>query len=83
MSRLIGAAVHALDTVDSTQMELARLAEEGAPEGTVVIAHGGSQAKGIASACRLAADLARGRITERIRERLGPSHRPGHFLRRQ
>ena len=52
-------------------------------EGTVVIAHGGSKAKGIASACRLAADLARGHITERIRERLGPSHRPGHFLRRQ
>jgi len=52
-------------------------------EGTVVIAHGGSKAKGITSACRLAADLARGRITERIRERLGPSHRAGHFLRRQ
>jgi glycerol-3-phosphate acyltransferase PlsX len=51
-------------------------------EGTVVIAHGGSTAKGIASACRLAADLARGHITERIRERLGPSHRGGHFLRR-
>jgi glycerol-3-phosphate acyltransferase PlsX len=52
-------------------------------EGTVVIAHGDSKAKGIASACRLAADLARGRITERIRERLGPTHRAGHFLRRQ
>jgi glycerol-3-phosphate acyltransferase PlsX len=52
-------------------------------EGTVVIAHGDSKAKGIASACRLAADLASGRITERIRERLGPSHRAGHFLRRQ
>jgi phosphate acyltransferase len=52
-------------------------------EGTVVIAHGGSTAKGIASACRLAADLARGDITERIRERLGPSHRGGLFLRRQ
>jgi phosphate acyltransferase len=52
-------------------------------EGTVVIAHGSSTAKGITSACRLAADLARGQITERIRERLGPSHRGGHFLRRQ
>ena len=52
-------------------------------EGTVVIAHGGSTAKGIASACSLAADLARGHITERIQERLGPSHRGGHFLRRQ
>src|SRR5215831_406042 len=52
-------------------------------EGTVVIAHGSSTAKGITSACRLAADLARGQITERIRERLGPAHRGGHFLRRQ
>ncbi len=51
-------------------------------EGTVVIAHGASTAKGIASACGLAADLARGQITERIRERLGSSHRSGHFLRR-
>jgi glycerol-3-phosphate acyltransferase PlsX len=52
-------------------------------EGTIVIAHGDSKAKAITSACRLAADLARGRITERIRERLGPGHRAGHFLRRQ
>ncbi|HUL24838.1 MAG TPA: phosphate acyltransferase PlsX [Streptosporangiaceae bacterium] len=51
-------------------------------EGTVVIAHGGSTAKGITSACRLAADLARGHITERIRERLGSGDRRGHFLRR-
>jgi phosphate acyltransferase len=51
-------------------------------EGTVVIAHGASTAKGITSACGLAADLARGRITERVRERLGPGHRGGHFLRR-
>ncbi|HUZ38143.1 MAG TPA: phosphate acyltransferase PlsX [Streptosporangiaceae bacterium] len=51
-------------------------------EGTVVIAHGASTAKGISSACRLAADLARGHITEKIRERLGTSHRGGHFLRR-
>jgi glycerol-3-phosphate acyltransferase PlsX len=51
-------------------------------EGTVVIAHGGSTAKGIASACRLAAGLARGRITEKIQARLGTGHRSGHFLRR-
>ncbi|HEY6278427.1 MAG TPA: phosphate acyltransferase PlsX [Streptosporangiaceae bacterium] len=51
-------------------------------EGTVVIAHGDSSAKGIASACRLAADLARGQITEKIQGRLGPAHRGGHFLRR-
>lgn len=50
-------------------------------EGTVVIAHGSSSAKGIASACRLAADLACGQITEKIRERFGPG-RSGHFLRR-
>jgi phosphate acyltransferase len=50
-------------------------------EGTVVIAHGASTAKGITSACLLAADLARGEITEKIRERLGPG-RSSHFLRR-
>jgi phosphate acyltransferase len=50
-------------------------------EGTVVIAHGSSTARGIASACHLAADLARGQITEKIRERLG-TPRGGHFLRR-
>jgi len=50
-------------------------------EGTVVIAHGASTAKGVTSACHLAADLARGRITEKIRERLGPG-RDRHFLRR-
>jgi len=50
-------------------------------EGTVVIAHGGSSERGAAAACKLAADLARGRTAERIRERLGP-HRQGHFLRR-
>jgi phosphate acyltransferase len=49
-------------------------------EGTVVIAHGASRAKGIASACRLAADLARGHISEKITERFGPGR--GHFLRR-
>jgi glycerol-3-phosphate acyltransferase PlsX len=50
-------------------------------EGTVVIAHGASTAHGVASACTLAADLARGQITEKIRERLGPV-RSAHFLRR-
>src|SRR5262249_9219732 len=50
-------------------------------ERTVVIAHGASTQRGMASACLLAADLARGRTSERIMERLGP-HRPGHFLRR-
>ncbi len=34
----IGCAVHALDTVESTQSVSARLASEGAPEGTVVTA---------------------------------------------
>lgn len=48
-------------------------------EATVVIAHGAVRARGAAAACRLAAELADGRITERIRERLGP---PRHFLRR-
>jgi phosphate acyltransferase len=50
--------------------------------GTVVIAHGASTARGVTSACVLAADLARGHIIEKIRERLGPG-RPGHFLRRR
>ena len=50
-------------------------------EGTVVIAHGASTARGISSACGLAADLARAHITDKIRERLGPA-RGGHFLRR-
>jgi phosphate acyltransferase len=51
-------------------------------EGTVVIAHGGATARGITSACRLAADLAHGQITEKIQGRLGTGHRAGHFLRR-
>jgi len=38
VSRLVGRAVRALDTVESTQAVLARLAREGAPEGTVVTA---------------------------------------------
>jgi phosphate acyltransferase len=53
--------------------------------GTVVIAHGASTARAITSACRLAADLARGEITEKITQRLGPGRgavRGGHFLRR-
>jgi len=50
-------------------------------EGTVVIAHGAVTARGAAAACALAADLAGGQITEKIKERLGPS-RGGHFLRR-
>ena len=50
-------------------------------EGTVVIAHGASTAKGITSACRLATDLAKGQIIEKIRERFGPG-RDRHFLRR-
>jgi len=50
-------------------------------EGTVVIAHGASTAKGVTSACRLAADLVKGQITEKIRERFG-SGRDRHFLRR-
>ncbi|HUY51635.1 MAG TPA: phosphate acyltransferase PlsX [Streptosporangiaceae bacterium] len=49
-------------------------------EGTIVIAHGASSARGISSACMLAADLVKGQITEKIRERLGPG-RGTHFLR--
>lgn len=50
-------------------------------EATVVIAHGAVTARGAAAACNLAAELNQRHITERIRERLGPS-RAGHFLRR-
>jgi glycerol-3-phosphate acyltransferase PlsX len=50
-------------------------------EGTVVIAHGSASERGVAAACRMAADLTRGRTAERIRARLGPS-RASHFLRR-
>jgi len=49
--------------------------------GTVVIAHGASKAKAITAACVLAADLARGEITEKITQRLPPG-RERHFLRR-
>ena len=50
-------------------------------EGTVVIAHGAATARTAEAACKLAAALATGEITERIRERLGPP-RGGLFLRR-
>ena len=44
-------------------------------EGNVVIAHGAATARGISSACVLAAGLASGQITEKIRERLGAAPR--------
>jgi glycerol-3-phosphate acyltransferase PlsX len=50
-------------------------------EGTVVIAHGASTARNITAAAELASSLVRGQITEKIRERIGPS-RASHFLRR-
>jgi glycerol-3-phosphate acyltransferase PlsX len=52
--------------------------------GTVVIAHGSSTARAVTAACALAATLARGDITERIKERIGASgeRRGTHFLRR-
>jgi glycerol-3-phosphate acyltransferase PlsX len=52
--------------------------------GTVVIAHGASTARAVTAACELGASLARGDITEKIRERVGTAgeRRPGHFLRR-
>jgi glycerol-3-phosphate acyltransferase PlsX len=50
--------------------------------GTVVLAHGASTARAITAACRLAADLARGEITEKITQRL-PAGRERHFLRRE
>jgi glycerol-3-phosphate acyltransferase PlsX len=50
-------------------------------EGTVVIAHGAASERGVAGACRLAADLTKGRTSERIKARLG-TQRAGHFLRR-
>ena len=49
--------------------------------GTVVIAHGASTARAVSSACALAASLARGEITERIRQRIGPQPER-RFLRR-
>src|SRR5215472_6116595 len=50
-------------------------------EGTVVIAHGASTAKGIMSACRLAIVFNHTATTEKIRERFGPG-RGGYRLRR-
>jgi glycerol-3-phosphate acyltransferase PlsX len=52
--------------------------------GTVVIAHGASTARAVTAACVLAANLSRGDITEKIRERIGPAaeRRAAHFLRR-
>ncbi|MER5425034.1 phosphate acyltransferase PlsX [Streptosporangium roseum] len=44
--------------------------------GTVVIAHGASQAKGISAACVLAARLARQGVVTRIGERLAAAPRP-------
>src|SRR5215467_5354123 len=53
-------------------------------DGSVVIAHGASTARAVSSACALAANLARGDITESIRERLGATgeRRGAHFRRR-
>jgi glycerol-3-phosphate acyltransferase PlsX len=52
--------------------------------GTVVIAHGASTARAVTAACALAANLARGDITEKVRQRIGPAaeRRAAHFLRR-
>ncbi len=51
VSRLVGCVVHALDTVDSTQTVLARLASEGAPEGTVVTARHQTGGRGRRGRC--------------------------------
>src|SRR5215472_8891895 len=45
--------------------------------GTVVIAHGASTARAVTSACLLAADLARGEITEKITQRFGAGRPAG------
>ena len=50
-------------------------------EGTVVIAHGASTARNITAAAELASSLARGQITEKIKERIGHA-RASHFRRR-
>lgn len=49
--------------------------------GTVVIAHGSSNARAITSACLLARDLAAGRIVDRIREQVA-APRASRFIRR-
>jgi BirA family biotin operon repressor/biotin-[acetyl-CoA-carboxylase] ligase len=43
---VIGSSIHRLDVVDSTQSTLARLAREGAPEGTVVTARHQTDGRG-------------------------------------
>jgi glycerol-3-phosphate acyltransferase PlsX len=43
--------------------------------GTVVIAHGSSKAKGVSAACQLAADLSEAGIVTRIGERVASAHR--------
>ncbi|MBB6173746.1 glycerol-3-phosphate acyltransferase PlsX [Nocardiopsis mwathae] len=50
--------------------------------GTVVIAHGASSARGIERACLLAADLAGGRIVDQVRRRLHAPSRPHGWLHR-
>jgi glycerol-3-phosphate acyltransferase PlsX len=49
--------------------------------GTVVIAHGAATARAVSAACALAANLSRGDITEKIRQRIGPQPER-RFLRR-
>ena len=49
--------------------------------GTVVIAHGASTARAVSAACVLAANLSRGDIIEKIRQRIGPQPER-RFLRR-
>lgn len=55
--------------------------------GTVVIAHGASTARAVTAACALAANLTRGDITERVKERIGVKEREPrrapHILRRE
>ena len=49
--------------------------------GTVVIAHGASTARAVSAACELAANLSRGDIIEKVRQRIGPQPER-RFLRR-
>ncbi len=50
--------------------------------GAVVIAHGSSRARGISAACKLAYDLSRGKLVDRVKEQLGASSKPSIFARR-
>ncbi|WP_046471701.1 phosphate acyltransferase PlsX [Allosalinactinospora lopnorensis] len=50
--------------------------------GTVVIAHGDSRARGVARACLLAHELAAGRIVDQVRRRLSGAGRPSGWLHR-